>query len=96
MQNVWRLRGGERTLGSVSTTADGRIWVSIRSVCDALKIAMQSQLTKLRSSDFDWTCVTMIVMQVGGQNRQVAMIDLESLPMWLVTIKPSKVAFERS
>ncbi|AGA26523.1 hypothetical protein Sinac_2202 [Singulisphaera acidiphila DSM 18658] len=38
----------------------------------------------------------MIVMQVGGQNRQVAMIDLESLPMWLVTIKPSKVAFERS
>ncbi|SIO37758.1 P22_AR N-terminal domain-containing protein [Singulisphaera sp. GP187] len=76
-------------------TSDGRIWVSLRSVCEALGIATQNQITKLRSSDYDWARAMMIIAHdASGRQQELAMIDLESLPMWLVTIKPSKVAID--
>lgn len=70
-------------------------WVSIWSVCAALGVRLQTQLAKLRSSDYEWACEVMITSTGSdGKKYQMAMIDLESLPMWLVTIKPSKVAFK--
>lgn len=66
--------------------------VPLRPFCDRLGIALSPQLTRLRGRA--WTCVTMIVTQIPGddQARELACIPLRSLPMWLVLINPRKVA----
>jgi len=72
---------------------DGRIWVAVRRVCDALGVSVQPQLTKLR--DKPWATITMIVtVAEDGKPRETACIDLDSLPMWLATLNPRKVSDE--
>jgi hypothetical protein len=69
-----------------------RLWVSVRRVCEALGVDTGGQLAKLKPKP--WACMEFISMQVDGdvQRREVAMIDLDGLPMWLATIEPSRVA----
>lgn len=75
----------------VSGTSVADAQVSIRRVCEALDIAPQSQLEKLKGKA--WAVVTMIVTTAGdGKNYQHAMIPLKTLPMWLATIDARKVA----
>lgn len=76
----------------VSGTSVADAQVSIRRVCEALGLATESQLAKLKGKA--WASVTMIVMQVDGdsQTRSYAMIPLKTLPMWLATIDARKVA----
>jgi DNA-directed RNA polymerase specialized sigma24 family protein len=65
--------------------------VSIRRVCEALGVASQSQLEKLKGKA--WATVTMIVaVAEDGKQREHAMIALKSLPMWLATIDARKVS----
>jgi hypothetical protein len=69
---------------------DGRVFVSVRRVCEALGLAVQAQLTKLHACS--WATITMIVTVADdGKSREQAFIDLDGLPMWLATINPSKV-----
>lgn len=70
---------------------DGEVWVPIRPVCDALGVSLQGQLAKLRGKP--WACIKMILSQMPGddQTRQLAAVDLRSLPLWLATIEPSRV-----
>lgn len=70
---------------------DDGVFVPIRPVCEALGISPQGQLARLRSKP--WACIKMILSQMPGddQARQVAFVDLRSLPMWLATIEPSRV-----
>lgn len=74
--------------------AEGTITIVIRRFCEALGLAFWPQLRKLKSDPS--ISVTMMVMQVSGddQRREVACLDLRSLPLWLATIHPSKVAPE--
>lgn len=67
------------------------IRVSVRRVCEALGLAVQSQLAKLREKA--WACITMNVTQAPGdpQRREVAMVDVDTLAMWLATIEPTRV-----
>lgn len=74
----------------VARTEDGRVSVSIRRVCAALGLDVGSQLAKLKTKG--WACVVLITTQVGGQARELACLDLDSLPMWLATIEPSRVS----
>jgi hypothetical protein len=70
---------------------DGKVWVSVRRVCDSLGIAHQRQLHKLKGKP--WACVTiMVTHDSGGREQEISMLDLDSLPMWLATIEPSRVA----
>lgn len=70
---------------------EGTLYVGIRRVCENLGIAVQSQLAKLHGAP--WAVVTMIVTTgPDGKNYGTACIDLDSLPMWLATIQPSRVA----
>lgn len=76
-------------LDTVKTGDDA--WVSVRRVCDALQISHEPQLAKLKSKP--WATMTMIVtVAEDGRNREQAFVHLDSLPMWLATIEPSKVA----
>lgn len=72
----------------------GRVWVSIRGVCDALGVDTSGQLAKLKTKP--WACVEFISMQGAAdvQRRGFAMINLDGLPMWLATIEASRVAPE--
>ncbi|WP_165063466.1 phage antirepressor N-terminal domain-containing protein [Paludisphaera rhizosphaerae] len=70
---------------------DGVVHVGVRSVCDALGLTLQGQLTKLKKEE--WATVTMIVTDdARGSFREQAMIPLDEVPMWLATIRPMKVA----
>lgn len=76
-----------------AVAADDKIWVSIIRVCDSLGIDGYTQSRKLKS--YPWaTTSKMTAVAEDGRRRGLTMIDLESLPIWLVTIHPSKVAFE--
>lgn len=68
-----------------------RVWISVRRVCEALGVSLQGQLAKLREKP--WASIKLILTQVPGdeQRRELAMLDLDSLPMWLATIEPGRV-----
>ncbi len=69
-----------------------RLHVGIRAVCEALGVDFSTQLQKLKEKP--WASVGFIPTQIEGddQTRQIATVDLRSLPMWLATISTSKVA----
>lgn len=69
---------------------DGEVWVPIRPVCEALGVSQQGQLAKLRAKP--WATIKMIfTVADDGKARQLAAVDLRSLPLWLATIEPSRV-----
>jgi hypothetical protein len=60
--------------------------VSVRHVCDALEVSYPAQFRKLKSSS--WASVA---LKATGDARELAMIPAKNLPMWMVTIRPSRV-----
>lgn len=70
---------------------DGKVWVAGKSVCRALGVDDRSQQKKLKNKA--WAVTVMITAPgTDGKNYQMWCIGLDSLPMWLATIEPSKVA----
>jgi hypothetical protein len=68
---------------------EGVVWINVKRICENLGIAAQGQATKLH--DKKWACLNHIVATAAdGKNYSMLMVDLESLPMWLATISPSK------
>jgi hypothetical protein len=62
------------------------VWVVVKRVCEALEIDHSAQLERLKRKP--WASVAMMATQVLGddQRREIACIELDSLPMWLATI----------
>ena len=72
---------------------NGEPHVSVRHVCDALGIAVQSQLRKLNSRS--WAVVIkLITTGADGKSYEMSMIDRRTLTMWLATISTNAVAVE--
>lgn len=69
---------------------EGEVWVPIRPVRDALGLAWQPQLKKLRAKPWAKTCDTFMVSEGDDQRRRFSCVDLRSLPLWLATIEPSR------
>ena len=70
---------------------DGVVVVSIKKVCESLGIDYSTQLAKLKQCE--WAVMGMIpITDTNGRHRETSVIDLDSLPLWVVTIQPSKVA----
>ena len=73
---------------------DGTPWISIRRVCEALGVDTAAQLEKLKGED-EWATIGLIPMVADdGKMRPQSCLSLDHLPMWLATIKASKVAPE--
>lgn len=73
----------------VARDGDG-VWVSVRRVCEALGVSVQSQSEKLAAKP--WAVVRLILMTgPDGKNYETSCIHLDSLPMWLATIEPGRV-----
>lgn len=75
----------------LQATKDERgVWVPLRPMCDALSIATQRQLSKVKSKA--WATITMkVTIGEDGRARAMACLHLDSLPMWLATIETTKV-----
>lgn len=70
---------------------DGQVFVALRSVCDALKIAAAPQRTKLAAKP--WAVSTLIVSTgADGKSYERFCLALGSVPMWLAGIEASRVA----
>lgn len=71
---------------------DDGVWISLRRACESLGLDVDSQRAKLKSKAWA-TCTVMSTVQVGDdQAREVFCLHLDSVPMWLATIEPSRVA----
>ena len=69
---------------------DGRLWVAVKPVCEALGIDNKGQQAKLSAK----TWATMEIISTVGADakaREMLCLDLDSLPMWLATIEPARV-----
>lgn len=79
---------------SLDVVRDGQgVWVSVRRVCESLGLGYGSQLQRLKSRP--WATMTIIVtVAADGKSRETSCLHLDSLPMWLATIEPSRVSPE--
>lgn len=68
---------------------DGKEWASVTHICQNLGIDQKSQRRKLQAKN--WSCGVMMTLQVGGQGREVYMVDRRTLTMWLATIDAGRV-----
>ncbi len=69
----------------------GTVWVIVKRVCDALGLLAHPQAEKLQSKGWATTRMNRVVAE-DGKTREMFCISLDSLPMWLATIEPSRVA----
>ncbi len=76
---------------TIDTTQDDEgVWVGLRRACKGLGVSFQGQVAKLR--DKEWaTLKTVLTVAEDGRRREVMMIHLDSLPMWLATIESGRV-----
>jgi phage antirepressor YoqD-like protein len=74
--------------------ADGKVWVSVRRMCEPLEIGFNGQHDKLSDvSRAPWACTrVMRVHDTTGREQDAFCLDLDSVPMWLATIDSSRVA----
>lgn len=70
---------------------DGKIWVSVRRICDALGIDSKSQRDKLKNKSWA-TGVFITSVDVNGRNREQFFVDTDTVPMWLANIDENRVS----
>lgn len=69
---------------------DGKPHVIFRPLVESVGMDADSQLKRLKRKS--WASTVMTTVQVGGQRREVATIDLRTLTMWLATIDENRVS----
>lgn len=74
--------------------ADGKVWVIVRRVCEAIEIGFTGQHDRLSNpARAPWACIRVMRMHdATGREQDVFCIDMDSVPMWLATINASRVA----
>lgn len=74
--------------------ADGKVWVSVRRMCEPLEIGFNGQHEKLSDASRAPWAVTRVMRMTGpdGKTYESFCLDLDSVPMWLATIDSSRVA----
>lgn len=72
---------------------DGTVGVVIKRICDNFGLSFPAQFRKLKQAA--WARVAEIAIRdSAGRSQMTCVLDLDCLPMWMVTIKPGKVAPE--
>jgi hypothetical protein len=70
---------------------EDNVWVIIKRVCEGLGIDDWRQGQKLKGKPWATTNMKLVVAE-DGKTREMLCISLRSLPLWLATIEPSRVA----
>lgn len=86
---LFNFHGARLEVTRGDTPAD--LWVSLRRVCEALGIDESSQRQKLKNKAWARTVLN-TAPDDRGHAQLSLMVHIESLPMWLATIEPSRVA----
>lgn len=73
----------------VATLVDGTPFVALKPMCEAIGIDADNQRRKLQSKS--WASAVLSTVQVGGQGREMFMIDRRTMTMWLATIDENRV-----
>lgn len=77
----------------VATLVDGTPMVSLRHVCEAIGLAVESQRAKLRRRS--WAVATQqVATGMDGKSYEMTMIDRRTFTMWLATIDETRVSDE--
>jgi phage antirepressor YoqD-like protein len=74
-----------------ATLHDGKIWVSVRRMCEHLGLQPHGQAEKLKTKEWATTQIICAV-DPNGRKREHFMLLMDSLPMWLATIDTGRVA----
>ena len=69
---------------------DSKVWVPLRRPCEALGLDEEGQRQKLKKQPWATTCLMQAVAD-DGKNREMFCVALESMPMWMATIEPTRV-----
>jgi hypothetical protein len=77
----------------MATQCDGRHWVAIKPMCEALGIDAWGQVEKLQGQAWA-TTKKILVVAADGKTREMQMIDSRNIPMWLAGINENKVNAE--
>ena len=72
------------------TGEDGKPWISVRSVCQAIGVAYNSQWARIRG-DERFMCYDIITHDTIGRSQEMFCIPLEQLNGWLFSIQPNRV-----
>lgn len=72
-----------------SVEVDGKPHVVFRPLVESLGLDADSQMKRLRRHS--WACPVKMTVQVGNQGREVTMVDIRTLTMWLATIDENRV-----
>lgn len=74
----------------VATLIDGKPYVALKPMCEALGIDVDSQRKKLNAKS--WACTVLnTARDSSGREQQMLMIDRRTMTMWLATIEESRV-----
>lgn len=87
---------GNNTVAAFEEKSPGcsTIWVSVRSICSALRIDTTGQVRKLQKKPWARLRSDIVVKAADGKDRAMVVIDVECLPSWLSTIEPGRVSCE--
>src|SRR5215204_2623815 len=66
-------------------------WMSVNQACAHIGIAPGSQITKLRGKPWALLRDDVAIPDSAGRHRQVTLIHVDSVPMWMATIEPLRV-----
>jgi hypothetical protein len=82
------VRGSNASL--VATLIDGKPFVALKPMCDAIGIDVESQRRKLKAKSWA-TSVMSTEVAPDGRSREMLMIDRRTMTMWLATIDENRV-----
>ena len=72
-----------------SVEVDGKPHVVFRPLVESLGLDADSQMKRLRRHS--WSCPVKMTVQMGNQGREVTLVDIRTLTMWLATIDENRV-----
>ncbi len=77
---------------AIDVQKDGNeVFVSVKRVCEALGVDYPTQQAKLKEKE--WATIGLCpTVAEDGKQRQMTMLHLDSLPLWLATIDAGRVA----
>lgn len=75
-----------------SVEVDRKPHVVFRPLVESLGLDADSQMKRLRRHS--WACPVKMTVQMGNQGREVTLVDIRTLTMWLATIDENRVSEE--
>ena len=71
-------------------TQDGKIYIVIKTFCEALGIDPSSQLKRIKRDDFFDEGVVIMTIPTESGKQETTLLELDFLPMWLTGIRAER------